>query len=188
MNFPAYVWFALATGLFWGLYGPALGEARPFLSNPFQSYVPIGVAYFFCAIVGGIAILKYLGQPIIPAIPGLSPIPGLSASFIAGTLGALGALALTLAMFNGGAKHPHTVMPVVFGTAVTVTALVTVGKALWTGKGEVGSPIMWLGILGMFVSLLLITMNTPHTAPAKPIGARRASLFSPRPVVILSRP
>ena len=36
--------FAVLTALFWGMYGPALGQARAGLGSPFKPYVAIGVA------------------------------------------------------------------------------------------------------------------------------------------------
>jgi hypothetical protein len=53
-------------------------------------------------------------------------------------------------------------MPIVFGGAVTVTALYTI----WSSGGELrASPWLWVGIAGMLFSIVIITMNTPHAAP-----------------------
>jgi hypothetical protein len=53
-------------------------------------------------------------------------------------------------------------MPVVFGGAVAVTALYT----LWSSGGQVrSSPWLWVGIALMLLSVVVITVNTPHTAP-----------------------
>ena len=65
-------------------------------------------------------------------------------------------------MFTGGARIPHAVMPVVFGGAVTVTALFTL---LRSGGTLRGGPLLWLGIVGALVSMILITANTPHPPP-----------------------
>ena len=65
-------------------------------------------------------------------------------------------------MFSGGARIPYAVMPVVFGGAVTVTALYT----LYRGRGQLEvSPLLWVGIAGMLISVVLITTNTPHPGP-----------------------
>ncbi len=40
MRYP--ILFALLTGLFWGLYGPALAQARSALASPFKPYFAIG--------------------------------------------------------------------------------------------------------------------------------------------------
>ena len=150
--------FALGTAVCWGLYGPTLGRARigdP-LASPFKPYVGIGMAYLIIAIVGGLVGMYLRNDSFEPTGP--SAVWG----FAAGILGALGAFNLTLCMFSGGARIPHAVMPVVFGGAVTVTALFTV----WRSAGELHiSPGLWIGIAGMLLSVVVITMNTPHAAP-----------------------
>ena len=154
--------FALGTALCWGLYGPTLGKSRladPDAS-PFKPYVGIGVAYLVIAIAGGLIAMMVVGKDKFVFTDGTS-----RWGFAAGVLGALGALSLTLAMFNGGAKIPHAVMPVVFGGAVTVTALYTV---LASGGTLKGGPLLWVGIIGMGVSAVLIAANTPHPHPKKP--------------------
>jgi len=50
----------------------------------------------------------------------------------------------------------------VVGGAVTVTALFT----LYRGRGQLEvSPLLWVGIGGMLISVVLITTNTPHPGP-----------------------
>jgi hypothetical protein len=147
--------FALATALSWGLYGPILGKARVADTSPFKPYVAIGVAYLVIAIVGGLIGMWYQGDSFQLGAGGRW-------GLIAGTLGALGAFTLTLAMFTGGARIPHTVMPIVFGGAVTVTAL----YSLWSSGGQLRSNAwLWVGIAGMLLSVIIITTNAPHAAP-----------------------
>lgn len=153
--------FALGTALCWGLYGPTLGKARLADTDlsPFKPYVGIGVAYLVIAIGGGILGMLYKGDSF--DVMSRGGLWGLGA----GTLGALGAFSLTLCMFSGGARIPHAVMPVVFGGAVTVTAL----YAIWSSGGQLRStPMLWLGVIGMLVSVVLITTNTPHVSPGAP--------------------
>ena len=161
--------FALGTALCWGLYGPTLGKARLADSDlsPFKPYVGIGIAYLVIAIGGGILGMLYKGDSF--DVMSRGGLWGLAA----GTLGALGAFALTLCMFSGGARIPHAVMPVVFGGAVTVTALYTI----WSSGGQLrATPVLWLGVIGMLVSVVLITANTPHASPgAAPQHAREES-------------
>jgi hypothetical protein len=150
--------FALGTALCWGLYGPTLGRARladPDLS-PFKPYVAIGIAYLVIAILGGGIGMYLKGDSFSPS--GGAAGWGLAA----GVLGALGAFNLTLTMFTGGARIPHAVMPVVFGGAVTVTALYTI----LASKGALSlTPQLGLGILLMLVAIVIITTNTPHPTP-----------------------
>ncbi len=160
----APIFFALLVALCWGLYGPTLGQSRSALHSPFKPYVMIGVAYVVWAIVGGLAGMLYNGDSF--AFTG----PGVTWGFAAGTLGAWGAFNLTLAMFSGGGAMPHVVMPVVFGGAVTVAALVSVYQL--RGQAQ-ASPWLWVGVAGMAVCIVLVAYNTPE-APHKPPAAETA--------------
>jgi hypothetical protein len=152
--------FGLMTGLFWGTYGPALAESRKFLGNsPFKPYVAIGLAYLVWGIGGGLIGMWYKKDSW--DFTGQGMVWGL----IAGTLGAWGALTLTLAMFNGG--KPVVVMPIVFGSAVTVSALVSLWKEWEHTKPS--TPLI-LGIVGIVVCAIIVAKNTPHAAPAKKPG------------------
>ena len=164
--------FALGTALCWGLYGPTLGKARLADADlsPFKPYVGIGFAYLVIAIAGGLIGMWYKGDSFSPS--GASGLWGLAA----GTLGALGAFSLTLCMFSGGARIPHAVMPVVFGGAVTITAIYTV---LASGGRLHASPMLWLGIVGMLVSIVIITMNTPHAPPASSTQSTQSTPSTP---------
>ncbi len=60
---------------------------------------------------------------------------------------------------------PQVVMPVVFGGAVTVTAIVSVVQ----NRGATGtSPWLWIGVVGMGICIVLVAYNTPHGGPHKP--------------------
>ncbi|MEX0726605.1 MAG: hypothetical protein WEB58_20580 [Planctomycetaceae bacterium] len=155
MKYP--VLFALLTALCWGLYGPTLGQARTGLGgSPFKPYVAIGIAYLIWGIIGGIGGMQYRGDDF--SFSG----PGVIWGFAAGSLGAWGALTLTLAMFSGGGAMPHIVMPIVFGGAVTVQALVST----WMYRATATvNPMMWVGVVGMGICIVIVAANTPHHAP-----------------------
>ena len=157
MKYP--VLFALLTAMCWGLYGPSLGQARSALLSPFKPYVAIGVAYLLWGIGGGIAGMLYKSDAF--TFSGTGTLWG----FIAGTFGAWGAFTLTLAMFSGGAAMPQVVMPIVFGGAVTVTALVSA----WQVRDRVAaSPWLWVGVVGIAICIVIVAYNTPHAAPHPP--------------------
>ena len=151
------IFFALATGFFWGTYGPVLGQARTFEKSPFKPYVMIGVAYLVWGIVGGLVGMVAKGDTFTFTRAGTYW------GFAAGSLGAFGALALTLAMYSGGGNIPHIVMPVVFGTAVSVSAI----AAVMTSKTDANYKL-WLGIIGMAICIVTVAANTPHPHPPKP--------------------
>lgn len=156
MKVPVYILFALGTALCWGLYGSVLGKARAFEGSPFKPYVFIGVAYLVWAIAGGFLAMKLNGEPVTFTKGGMTW------GFFAGTLGAWGAFCLTMAMFKGGGPHAASVMAVVFGCAVTVSALATLFSS-----SERGSNTLWLGIAGMLICTVVVALNTPHPHPPK---------------------
>ncbi len=156
---------ALGVALCWGMYGPTLSNARAPKGEwgPFKPYVFIGVAYLVIAIVGGALMMRiafndnfdYTGQYQ----------PAMKWGFLAGSLGALGALFLTFALTKAGGK-PSYVMPIVFGGAVTVNAI---AAYMHLHEGETASPLMWVGMALVAVGICLTAGNTPHGhAPAKP--------------------
>jgi len=153
--------FALGTALFWGLYGPTIGNAQvkvppPEGWSPFKPYVFIGIAYLVIAIIGGLIAMSikgdtysYSGDHFTPAKWG----------FLAGCLGAAGAICLTSAMMisKGNAT---LVMPIVFGGAISVTALVTAMRS-----HVPLSPWVWFGIGLCVVGAVTIARNQPHHGP-----------------------
>jgi hypothetical protein len=151
MRYP--ILFALMTGLFWGLYGPTLAQARSALHSPFKPYFAIGLAYLVWATFGGIIGMRLNGDAF--SFSG----QGITWGFIAGSMGAFGALTLTLAMFYGGTAMPQIVMPIVFGSAVTVSALVALRTA------DHVSPWLAVGIVVVAIGIVLVAYNTPHAAP-----------------------
>src|SRR5581483_10778680 len=99
--------FALLTGFFWGTYGPALGISRAAEQNPFKPYLMIGLAYLVWAVIGGFGGIAYTKTAVNYSGTGATW------GFIAGSLGAFGALTLTLAMFSFQGMKPRAdiVMP-----------------------------------------------------------------------------
>jgi drug/metabolite transporter (DMT)-like permease len=164
---------ALGVALCWGLYGPTLTNARAPKGEwgPFKPYVFIGVAYLFIAIMGGMIMMRLVFNDNLDYTGQYSP--AMKWGFLAGCLGALGALSLTFALTKAGGK-PSYVMPIVFGGAVTVNAIVAY---LGLHQGESANPLMWVGMFLVVVGICLTAGFTPHGhAPAKPATAIGPSL------------
>lgn len=168
--------FASLTALFWGMYGPAIGFARTAEgNNPFKPYLMIGVAYLIWAILGGAAGMVYTKVPF--SFSGA----GVTWGFIGGTLGAFGALTLTLAIFSfEGKPKPELVMPIVFGGAVTVNAITNLVIAWKQGSSHGTSPNLWLGMIVVAAGIVIVAINTPHVAPTTQQKAPAAPAETPK--------
>lgn len=160
-------WFAilcaLCVAVCWGLYGPTLSNARstsrPPEWGPFKPYLFIGVAYLVIAIVGGSLMMKFAFNDNFDYSG--KYLPAMKWGFLAGCLGALGALALTFSLTKAGGK-PAYVMPIVFGGAVTVNAIAAYFSL---HAGETVNPLMWVGMLLVAIGICLTAGFTPHGHP-----------------------
>ncbi|MEL6109010.1 MAG: hypothetical protein AAFU85_23635, partial [Planctomycetota bacterium] len=168
--------FALGTAIFWGCYGPTIGnaqtprlEGKPLLPpegwSPFKPYVFIGIAYLVIAVAGGLVMMKLKGDSFsfssaVNGVDGITHFAPAKWGFLAGSLGAFGALCLTTAMMTSRG-NALLVMPIVFGGAVSVTAIVSILKLRGHGPLEI-SPLLWVGMGLTVVGVVLVAMNTPH--------------------------
>ncbi len=168
--------FAVLTAFFWGVYGPALGNARSPAKPPewsaFKPYLFIGVAYLVWACVGGAAAMSAFKDSF--SFSGKF-YPAMKWGFLAGSLGAFGALTLTFAVMNAGkaGSGPGLVMPIVFGGAVTVTAITQ--YLMYKSKGAEFNPLMGVGMVLIVAGIVLVAKFTPHGGH-KPAGPPPATV------------
>ncbi|QEG24539.1 hypothetical protein [Mariniblastus fucicola] len=150
--------FVILTFCCWGLYGPLLhvgqgimgGEGGKSMLRPF---ICVGVAYFAIAVLFPIFILVTKGEK------GHWSANGFFWSFIAGLVGAVGALGIILAFkFNG---KPSYVMPLVFGMAPIVNTFVTM---LMARTFKQASAVFYLGILIVAVGAAGVLIFKPSKA------------------------
>ncbi|TWT51969.1 hypothetical protein KOR42_32520 [Thalassoglobus neptunius] len=151
--------FAIATAVFWGLYGPALGKSRIVGQTPFKPYIFIGVAYLIWGCLGGAIAVQMSGDGF--AFPAKAGWWG----FIAGTLGAFGALTLTFAMYKS--HDASLVMPVVFGGATSVAAITGLLMQAQAGKMHLDVRQV-LGFVLVVVGVVLIQRYSAHGPAPKP--------------------
>ncbi len=168
------IFLAIATAFFWGCYGPLIGNAAaprvdgvP-LWSPYKPYVFVGIAYLVIAIIGGLVMMAVKGDTF--SFSG-EHYKTMKWGFLAGSAGAIGALMLTSAMMTSKG-NAHLVMPIVFGGAVTVSAIV--GLIRVQGEHTI-SPMLWVGMVLTVVGVVVTAKNTPHVAPPKPTAAADAS-------------
>lgn len=154
--------FTAMTFIAWGAYGPVLRHGTHSLDNDsLRAFVGVGLAYFLIAVLIPMVILKKNAES------GSWSASGVIYSLIAGTVGALGALGIILALGNGG--ETVYVMPIVFGFAPVVNTLVT------SAIGKTFNQIRPIFIGGIATAALgavgVLYYSQGATAPAKPKAA-----------------
>ena len=134
---PAVLLFTALTFLSWGAYGPLLRYGTHAMHHDgLKAFVGVGLAYFFIAVIVPFIVLQQKGEK------GNWTVVGTTYSIIAGSVGAIGALGIILALVFRG--NPVYVMPLVFGFAPVVNTLVT----SWMGKSIKNiKPIFVAGII-----------------------------------------
>lgn len=176
-----WILFAYLTVLSWGVYGVLLHIGRSGMpagaeagNAGLKAFLWVGIAYFVVAVVGPIIVLKMRGSDFSFAGTGITW------SFIAGVAGALGAFTLVLALgaaavtMKGAA--PSAVMPIVFGGAPIVNAIVAMLVHPPAG-GFKAIPMPFLaGIVLAALGAFLVAKYAPTNqgAPAKPAVAAGA--------------
>ena len=134
--------FVILTFCCWGVYGPVLhlGQealgAGPRQLSSLRPFICVGIAYFLIAVVYPLFVLQTKGET------GSWSMGGFVWSFIAGLVGAVGALGIILAFKFGG--KPVYVMPLVFGLAPVVNTFVTM---IMAGTFKQAKPIFYIGIV-----------------------------------------
>lgn len=154
--------FTAMTFIAWGAYGPTLRHGTHSLDNDsLRAFVGVGLAYFLIAVLIPMVILKKNKES------GSWTASGVIYSLVAGTVGALGALGIILALGNGG--ETVYVMPIVFGFAPIVNTLVTsfIGKTFNQIR-----PIFIGGIATAALGAVgVLYYSQGATAPSKPKDA-----------------
>lgn len=165
IKLPFVLAFTALTALSWGVYGILLHRGTDLLGHSsLRAFIGVGIAYFLIAV-------------LIPAIwlgskkeKGYWSIIGAILSLFAGTVGALGALGVILAVAFKGS--PLYVMPIVFGGAPVVNTLVT----SWINKSfsqikpmfVVGLVLVALGAVGVLVTKPAPTKSGAVAQTSKP--------------------
>ena len=160
-----YFIFVLMTIFFWGIYGPVLQNGQRLMGEPGPpSRIPplmcVGIAYFMIAVLVPMVVLFTKGES------GNWSISGFVWSFIAGIIGALGAVGMIIAFENLGS--PVYVVPLVFGGAPVINTLVTMLMNRTVREANlffyVGVAIVAIGAAGVMYFRPLPVMASNPTA------------------------
>ncbi|XZE20967.1 hypothetical protein SH449x_000859 [Pirellulaceae bacterium SH449] len=151
IKLPFVLAFTALTALSWGVYGIVLHKGTHQLGDSsIRAFIGVGIAYFLVAV-------------LVPAIwlsskpeKGHWSIGGTLLSLFAGTVGALGALGVTLAL--AFKADPIYVMPIVFGGAPVVNTLVT----SWINKSfSQIKPMFLVGLILVAIGAVGVLINKP---------------------------
>jgi len=147
-----WIIFALGAAISWGLYGPALHRGQVQLGNPLRALLCVGVAYFLVGVLVPVISLWYQGN-----LNGFTTEGSIMAT-LAGVLGAAGAVCIIFAFKSGGL--PTYVMPLVFGGAPVVNALVS----MWLHPPKTApNPMLYVGLLLASLGAGLILYYKPQS-------------------------
>lgn len=156
-----FLLFVILTFICWGLYGPVLHVGQEILGGGggqkslLRPLICVGFAYFLIAVVFPTIVLIVKGET------GYWSISGFFWSFVAGTVGAVGALGIILAFkFQG---KPFYVMPLVFGLAPIVNTFVTMAMARTFKHASI---LFYIAILIVAIGAAGVLINKPSPAKA----------------------
>ena len=161
LKLPFVLLYTAMTFLAWGVYGILLHQGQDAMHHSFlKPFVGVGIAYFLIAVLGAGAMLGGSKEK------GYWSFTGTLLSLAAGSVGALGALGVILALAFDG--KPIYVMPLVFGGAPVVNTLVT----SWLGKTFnkitplfiIGMVLVGVGMVGVLKFKPILQKSTPPLA------------------------
>jgi len=162
MRSPLFLLFVVITFCCWGIYGPLLhiGQAKMGSDGQLSSLRPfmcVGIAYFLIAVIFPIFVLTTKKEQ------GHWSFTGFVWSFIAGAVGAIGALGIVLAFkFHG---KPVYVMPIVFGCAPVVNTFVT----MWMSRTvKNASLVFYIAVATVAIGAAGVLTFKPAPKPVAP--------------------
>ena len=164
IKLPLVLLFTAMTALFWGVYGILLHHGTEQLGHSsLRAFVGVGIAYFLIAVLVPLGLLSRKPEK------GYWSMGGTLLSLFAGTVGALGALGVILAVAFKG--MPIYVMPIVFGAAPVVNTLVT--SRLNKSFSQI-KPTFILGLVLVALGAVGVLINKP-APPAKVVVVKTES-------------
>ena len=152
-----WIVFVFGTILTWGLYGVLLHSGQMAMGDPvngrYKAFLFVGIAYFIIGIVAPL-VMMYINNSSFEFTA-----KGMTFSFVAGVVGALGAFFVLLAF--GAKGTPSVVMSLVFAGAPIVNAIVAI--SIHPTITSLRS-IKWQFVVGILLAALggyLVTLYRP---------------------------
>ncbi len=185
MNYTAIL-FALGTALCWGCYSVALhagsmgmSSGPPDLVARMKAFLMVGLAYFLIAVLFPLYIIKSRGARLE------FPLGATTWSFVAGTLGAVGAVFLLFGVSSGRSPYesrfvlPIIVPAIVFAAAPIINTLVSTTKE---NNWKFANPAFFIGIVLAAIGTIMVVKFKPMPPPT-PSGAVPVKALSQSPDV-----
>lgn len=169
MNYLLVIASIVLVQLCWGTYGPIIRNGTQGLGgNHLLAFIFVGIAYFVIAVLPSVAILWTSGEK------GRWTSSGTLWSLVAGTVTAIGALGVILALGAGGS--PIVVMPLIFGGAPVVNTFYT----MYVGRTyRAANPIFFAGLILVVAGAVTVLLFNPaapkHAPPAAETAQAEAS-------------
>jgi drug/metabolite transporter (DMT)-like permease len=152
-----WIIFVFGTVLTWGVYGVLLHSGQMAMGDPvngrYKAFLFVGIAYFIIGIIAPL-IMMFVNNSSFEFTG-----KGMTFSFIAGVVGALGAFFVLLAF--GAKGTPSVVMSLVFAGAPIVNAIVAI--SIHPTITSIKS-LNWQFVAGILLAALggyLVTMYRP---------------------------
>ncbi len=148
-----WMWFVLATIIFWGAYVPMIHHGQQAFgtkNSALRTFLFIGLAYFLVSAV----VLTY--TVLTKAEPLAFTRSGVTLSMAAGVLGALGALGIVFAMKSGG--KPLAVAPLVFAGAPIMSTFVAM---MWDKPARPPGLMFYVGIVTAALGAAMVLRYRP---------------------------
>lgn len=152
-----WIIFVFGTILTWGLYGILLHSGQMAMADPingrYKAFLFVGIAYFIIGIVAPL-VMMFINNSSFEFTP-----KGMTFSFIAGVVGALGAFFVLLAF--GAKGTPSVVMSLVFAGAPIINAVVAI--SIHPTITSIRS-LKWQFVVGILLAALggyLVTLYRP---------------------------
>jgi drug/metabolite transporter (DMT)-like permease len=152
-----WIVFVFGTILTWGLYGVLLHSGQVAMGDPvngrYKAFLFVGIAYFIIGIVAPL-IMLFINNSTFEFTS-----KGMTLSFLAGVVGALGAFFVLMAF--GAKGTPAVVMSLVFAGAPIVNAVIAISiHPTITGLRS----LKWQFVAGILLAALggyLVTLYRP---------------------------
>lgn len=147
----AVVGSILLTALAWGIYGPMLHSGQIAMhGSRLRPFLCVGLAYFLVAVIVPLVVLYVRGEQ------GSWNGRGIVWSFLAGMVGALGALGIIMAFHFGG--RAIFVMPLVFGGAPVVNTLFAIVS---NKSAQETKPFFLAGLIMVILGAIIVLLFKP---------------------------